>query len=134
MEFMDALVDGFVEVQNQLEPDCGYLCDIRGNPTKRHPMSYPYSYDAYVIWAKEYKENDNAVYSDRLYQWDSEKYDRCCMEVWNDRRQVFNRSSPKEIQKFLSLYFGETVKLTGIEKGCNVSTGYPYWVFYYRAE
>lgn len=106
--------------------------DLKDNPVERTKEIFPYSYDPFVIWKKGYKESDNAVYSDRLHQWDWEKYNRCHKEVWGNEGQYFYENTPKEIEKFLRLYFNEDIVLTAVMEGCNYSNGYPYWVFYYR--
>ena len=108
--------------------------DLDGNEIKRNPFTHPYSYDEYVIWKDENfnKEKYSAVYSDRLYQYDYEKYNKCCQEVFENQGQRFDRRDPKEIEKFLSMYFDERIKLTAIMQGCNQSSGFPYWVFLYE--
>ena len=108
--------------------------DLDGNEIKRNPFTHPYSYDEYVIWKDENfnKEKYSAVYSDRLYQWDYEKYNKCCQEVFKNQGQRFNQRDPKEIEKFLSMYFDERIKLTAIMQGCNQSSGFPYWIFLYE--
>lgn len=112
----------------------GYHCyvSIDGKPIDRNPVSYPYSYDPYVIWMGCFSDDNQAVYSDRLYQWDRDKYDKCCQEVFGDTGHVFSNRSPQKINEFLNKYFEKTVMLTAITQGCNVSNGYPYWVFYYE--
>jgi hypothetical protein len=60
------------------------------------------------------------------------KYNKCCLNIWNDESQYFTNRTPKDIEKFLSLYLGKYIELTLIMEGCNVSNGYPYWVFYYK--
>lgn len=108
--------------------------DLNGNPVKRTPFTHAYNYDEYVIYKDEnFKEvKCDAVYSDRLYQWDYDKFNRCCKEVFKNQGQYFSERDPKEIEKFLSLYFEKEVKLMAITQGCNASTGYPYWVFFYK--
>lgn len=106
---------------------------IDGEPVKRTKEEYPYSYDSYVVWEEDYnKTTNNAVYSDRLIQWDYDKFNKCCRNIWGNERQYFNDRSPKDIGKFLSLYFDKEVKLTVIMEGCNFASGYPYWIFYYE--
>lgn len=113
----------------------GRFVDLDGKPVKRDRYSYPYSYDPYVEWMGDYQKGvSHPVYSDRLWQWDSKKYDRCCNEVWGNEGQYFNNRKPKDIERFLSLYFEKEVKLTVIMQGCNVSNGYPYWIFYYETK
>jgi len=107
--------------------------DLDGYPVSKTKEKYPYSYDPYVVWKGDYDKNrDGATYSDRLLQWDYDKYNRCCREVWKNERQSFSERNPKDIEKFLSLYFGKEIELTVLMEGCNVSNGYPYWVFIYR--
>lgn len=107
--------------------------DIYGHPVQKTKDEYPYSYDTFVIWKKEYRKNKSqTVYSDRLKQWDAEKYNNCCQTVWDNHGQYFDRRTPEEIERFLSLYLEKRIKLTAITQGCNVSSGYPYWVFYYE--
>jgi hypothetical protein len=107
--------------------------NIDGRPVEKTLDRWPYSYDAYMTWKGDYhKGKGDAVYSDRLYQWDSKKYDECCRAIWNNEGQYFNNREPKDIERFMCLYFGYKIKLTGIETGCNYSTGYPYWVFHFE--
>lgn len=106
--------------------------DINGDPVRRPKSSYPYSYSRFVVWKGNYKRTDSVVDHDRMMQWDIDKFSRCCKEAFGDKGQMFYSRAPKDIEKFLSLYFGEDIELTGIEEGCNVSTGYPIWSFYYR--
>lgn len=110
--------------------------DLDGNEIKRNPFSHPYNYDEYVIWKDENfnKEKYGAVYSDRLYQWDWEKYNRCCQEVFENQGQQFYQREPKEIERFLSMYFDKEIKLTAVMQGCNQSSGFPYWIFLYEEE
>ena len=88
----------------------------------------------YVVWKdKNFNEEEcSAVYSDRLFQWNYEKYNKCCQEVFKNQGQQFYEREPKEIEKFLGMYFEKQIKLTAIVQGCNQSSGYPYWVFYFK--
>lgn len=112
----------------------GLSFNIRGEIVERPQRQYPYSYDPYCLYkSDDWSLTDDGDYSDRLQQWDYDKFTKCMKEVWGERcGQYFTNKDPKDIEKFLSLYFGKKIKLTGIEQGCNVATGYPYWVFYYR--
>ena len=113
-----------------------YGMNIHGERVERTPREYPYSYDPFQVFKDPaWTDRDAVVYSDRMHQWDWEKYDRCCEKVWNDRRQSFSGREPAEIERFLQLYFEDpTLTLTGIEAGCNYSNGYPFWVFYMKGE
>lgn len=114
---------------------CQSYVDMLGNPVEKTKEEYPYSYDPYVVFDKrEDGSKFSVVYSDRLIQWNHKKYDISCREVWNNERQYFSNRQPNDIEKFLCLYFGYKVKLVLIMEGCNVSNGYPYWVFGYEKE
>lgn len=107
--------------------------DLDGNSVKRTPFSNPYNFDDYVEWkSSEFSKDDCAVYSDRLSQWDNEKYNYCFNEVFKKNEQKFNSDNPSGIEKFLSMYFEKNVKLTAILRGCNCSNGFPYLIFYYK--
>lgn len=73
-----------------------------------------------------------SAYSDRLFQWDSEKYNRCSEKHFGDRSHYWYNREPDAIQKFLSDYFGFEVILCKVETQKNHSNGYPLWYFEYR--
>lgn len=107
--------------------------DLNGNPISRTKQEYPYSYDPFVVWKRDYhKGKGHTVYSDRLIQWDYNKFNKCCQQVWNNTGQYFDNRKPNDIEKFLSKYFDKEIKLTAIMEGCNISSGYPYWIFFYE--
>jgi hypothetical protein len=116
----------------------GYL-DDDGNEIKRTPENHPYSYDSYIIYGKpnskkntNEKENICGVDSDRLYQWDYDKYNECSKKIFGNTGQYFDNRQPQQIEKFLRLYFTDnTIVLKRILQGCNVSNGFPYWTFRY---
>jgi hypothetical protein len=106
---------------------------LDGRSVDRISDKFPYSYDEFVRFKRGYKSNDEVVYSDRLHQWDSEKYDKCCLEVFGNTGQYFSNRKIDDIQKFLRMYFDdESLIITAVTQACNVSNGYPYWGFYYR--
>ena len=107
--------------------------NLDGVPVERNKIDYPYSYDPYVQWeSDDNKEWDSSVYSDRLMQWDFNKFNTCCQQVFGDEGQYFSNREPKKIEQFLSLYFEYPIKLIIIQEGCNVSNGYPYWIFHFK--
>lgn len=111
--------------------------DLQGNPVKRTPETHPYSYDAYVTYkSEEFQTTDHWVYDDRMRQWNWDKYHATAETVWPVKTcpHYFDGKKAKDIEKFLSIYFDKKIKLTAIMKGCNVSNGYPYWIFVYREE
>jgi hypothetical protein len=111
------------------------FCDVRSK------QEYGYSYDEFLQWelkpgAFKGYGNDKEIsgaYSDRLFQWDSKKYNEYCRYVFNNEGQYWNNRNHKDIEKFLRLYFEDnTLILQWIIEGCNPSNGYPYWVFGYK--
>lgn len=110
----------------------GYI-DEDGNPIERMPYEYPYSYDGYVEWrGGENKEVTGTVYSDRLFQWDYEKYNRCMNQVFGNEKQMFDPHDHEKIEQMLRLYMEEPdLKLILQMKYCNKSSGYPLWRFDY---
>lgn len=108
--------------------------NIHGEEIQRTPEDFPYNYEGFVIWKKDYRDTDEEVYSDRLAFWDPNKYNDICEHVWDEKEQRFDINNPDKISKFLSLYFGEDIVLTGIEQYCNAHSGFPYWAYYYRGK
>lgn len=96
----------------------------------RHISKYesPYGYSDFYIW-RDNLDGSGTDYSDRLMQGDYEKWEAAREAVPKKRIAEFTR---KDASKFLSAYFGRAIKATGLIEGCNVSNGYPYWVFYYK--
>lgn len=91
----------------------------------------PYAYKEFYLY-RSGGESNAGVYSDRLMQWDYDKYNRCCKEVWGDKGQYFDSRKPTEIERFLQLYNeNDDIKLIDIIEGCNASNGYPFWAFKY---
>lgn len=107
--------------------------DLDGLPIKRNPIQYPYSYDLFVTYKVGTRDDiTGSVYSDRLYQWDSQKYNDLCEKHFGNRGKYFDTRNPGDIEKFLSEYLGKSLDLIAIMQGCNVSTGFPVWWFGYR--
>ena len=69
------------------------------------------------------------MYSDRLRQWDSDKFKKYSLSVFGNEADYFNERSPRKISEFLSLYFDRKVVVIKITEWCNVATGYPVWSF-----
>ena len=103
--------------------------DWNGNPIERTTNEYPYSYDAYVV-IKKSDEYKHVVYSDRLLQWNYDKHNMLCKKHFGNDGQYWNDRSEKQIEAFLRDYYEKPdLMLVGIMTGCNVSNGYPYWIF-----
>ena len=80
--------------------------------------------------AKELGKSTSGAYSDRMMQWDFDKFTECCEKNFEDRGQYFDDREPKLIEAFLKDYFADkTLKLVTIEQSCNHANGYPIWHF-----
>ena len=109
---------------------CGEV-DLYGDPVERPKAKYPYSYSPYVQYRNgDNEEITNTVYSDRLYQWDPQKFNSLCRKYFGNTGQSFGTKPNSLIEKFLADYFGNpNLKLIVKMEGANMSSGYPYWVF-----
>ena len=97
----------------------------------------PYNYDEYVVWKSDDFDINNyhVAYSDRLKEFDGLRYENCCSEIFQNKKQRFEYGrNHKAINDFLNLYFEKEVKLTAVMQGCNQWNGYPYWIFLYEEE
>lgn len=97
----------------------------------------PYSFHPYVTWGDKKDKVTGSVYSDRLYQWDSELHDDLCLKYFGNKGQTWNPidRSPEVIEKFLRDYLNDPeLKLVYIEKHCHMASGYPIWFFAYYSE
>lgn len=133
VDFEDAGSYYFNKYEHRAYACNGNYVDIHGSINERTPRNAPYSYDPYVVKksARCTPLLDDAVYSDRLSQWDYDKYEAACKHAFKTGGQ-FSTKSLDEISDFLSYYFDKKVECTCIMEGCNVATGYPYWIFYYK--
>lgn len=108
--------------------------DLLGNKIERSKMDYPYSYSPFCYYLNgDIKDATATLYSDRLYQWDSEKYNELCKKHFGDKGQIWSGRSVETTEKFLAEYLDkESVKVIAMIEGCNVSNGYPYWCMYVK--
>lgn len=97
-------------------------------------LQNPYSHAPFTMWEKSdtVEKGRQTVYSDRLYSWDSEKYDTLCVKHWNNKGHYFDKRTPASVEAFLSDYFGKKISLERIEQQVNLGSGYPLWRFDYR--
>lgn len=112
-----------------------------GRPAKRTKYTNPYNYDPFVLFDKGFNYNElqkdkdksfSSCYSDRLFQWDSQKYNLCHEKHFGNRGQNWERGTEEKTQNFLRDYFDVSdLILTRIVEYCNASTGYPCWRFDY---
>lgn len=75
----------------------------------------------------------DTVYSDRLYQWDSDKHDKLCIKYFGNTWQYWGGRTVYDIELFLREYTGhKSLILCKVEELENQSNGYPYWRFDYK--
>jgi len=77
-----------------------------------------------------YPEADHSVYSDRMFQWDSEKFVTAKKEACGNK--PFYHCSEEELGHFLSLYNGTPQEFVALWQGNNASNGFEYWIFFYN--
>ncbi len=109
--------------------------DLERSAPPRTRLTHPYSYDPFTVWGGKNEKCNNSVYSDRMRQWDYEKYNRIGQALFNTGDMAwFNTGNAKKIEQFLREYNGDnTLELTRVVEYCNVSTGYPVWrLDYYK--
>lgn len=93
----------------------------------RRKEDWPYSYSDHYLWGVGAK-GDHAVYSDRLHQWSAENWERAWKAIGQKRFDQFSRD---DADKFMSAYLDKPAKVSALAEGCNVSSGYPYWIIWY---
>lgn len=112
--------------------DYGYRYDWVSPHGSRTPQEYPYSHDEFYLWRK-FKDGDESVtsaYTDRMREWDAEKYARAT----KDRMTNYN-SVPKSraaADEIVAAYFGPKAECVGVAQSMNHSNGYPLGIFFIR--
>jgi hypothetical protein len=100
--------------------------------SSRTPEEYPYSYDPYfLLGSKREVEGATSAYSDRMREWDREKY-TAMMHGGGD--YGWRKATLVDASEMLSAYWAKPVRAVAIAEGCNVSNGYPYWIVWWRDE
>lgn len=101
------------------------------------PDAHPYAYSEFFLFGGEAIRSAKpgtflSAYSDRMRQWDGDAWQRATIAAGKPP----NRYMPKDVaQDFLSAYhLGKAVTLHALAEGCNHSSGYPYWIFFWTEE
>ena len=106
---------------------------IDGNLVEKDIYSHPYSYDMFLVDGQFPVANEKdiiGIYSDRLYQRDSKRYNELMMKHVGSETQDFSGIPLKKIEAFLREFENmPELNLIRIFQGCNVSNGYPLWLF-----
>jgi hypothetical protein len=87
----------------------------------------------YIVVRKDI-ESKHSEHSDRLFQFNPEKYNKCRMNVFGDTSQYFDFVPSEKIEQFLCEYLEQKIILVHITKFINASSGFPYWRFDYTKE
>lgn len=96
----------------------------------------PYRYSEFFLWrfggrytkrGWNFGKNVHSDYSDRLQQWDYAKWNRAVEGL--GRIDSWGQDG---CSKVLTAYFGKPIEAIALAEGCNISNGYPYWIFWYR--
>lgn len=85
-----------------------------------------------IIFSKEKTKglSGGSAYSDRMYGWNPDKFNKVCLEVFGNSGQSFDYRSSEQIELFLNKYFDKsTLRLTEIRRWVNRSNGFPLWSF-----
>jgi hypothetical protein len=95
-------------------------------------LAYPHYSDErwerpQLIYGRECKTAE-CNYSDRLFQWDHTAAERASEAC---KKAKLNQRTAKQVETWLSAYHDRPVKLRYILGGCNLSSGYPYYVYGY---
>ena len=106
-----------------------------GAREKRAKENYPYSYSDHFVQRfvshEDLKKDDvSAEYSDRMQGWNYEAWKRACDKTALAKR--FQEFSKANLSDFLSEYHGKPIEGLAIAEGCNASSGYPYFIFWFR--
>jgi hypothetical protein len=109
--------------------------DIDGKRVERSKLSHPYTYSAFVLWPMSFGKPitgwDSAVYTDRLQQWDPDKYARLGQKHMAGKR--WDNATPEQVQAFMREYNDDPdLRMVALQECCNVSNGYPIWILHYK--
>lgn len=98
--------------------------DEFNQPVKRSKFEYPYSYDGFVIWrGGENNECNGTIYSDRLLQWDRNKYNELSKKHFGNEAHIWFNRDPEKIEAFLRDWTNDqNLRLILVMEYCNVST------------
>lgn len=91
--------------------------------------SYDYSYNSHLNIKPK-----GSAYSDRMMEWDFDKFQKSLIKIFGNKSQLFYKShkSPDKVELFLREYFDDdSILLLEVKHSINQYTGYPVWCFIY---
>lgn len=105
--------------------------DLNSHDPPWTKQSHPYCYDPFTIWGdpRPSQECNGTVYTDRLDQWDSGKYERLATKHYSGHRPFDSYSCKGDrIEAFLRDWFDDPgLKLLRVVEYCHPGTGFPTW-------
>lgn len=108
--------------------------DADGELRTNNEYSSPYSFHEYALETRGDKSKiDQWVYSDRLLQWDYDLTRKLMKEYFGESGDFYDHREFDDIQDFLrDRLCASELELISIRKGCNISNGYPYYIFGFK--
>lgn len=109
---------------------------VHDGPGNVSPQQSRYHFSPYYLFRIGQKgpngiKGADAVYTDRMQQWDSDKAGRA-LEKFTDWRTRPDGDPRTICQEAAEIYFGKGVKCVGYAVGGNLSNGFPYGIFFLR--
>lgn len=99
--------------------------DLECSDPPRSEFEYPYNFDSYTVWGGKVDGVNGSVYSDRLMQWDNDKFSKLVEKHFPDGTRW---AEAEKTEAFLREYNEDpTLTVTRVIKCCNWSNGYPLW-------
>lgn len=93
---------------------------------------HPYGYDAHYTW-REFAKNKmtgiEGLYSDRMRDWDPEKYTAAAKASGGG---FIEHISQDQAKTFIETYYDGTKECVGFARCCNVASGYGIGIFFVR--
>lgn len=99
---------------------------VDAHSDNRTPEDYPYGFSPYWLQRPEARVHAEWVYSDRMSQWDYEKFKHARQESEFNISYNFNFEACK---KLIQIYYEGKYQCVGYALCCNVSSGYPIGMF-----
>lgn len=103
---------------------------------ERTKEEYPYAYSAHYIKGNaETAKGCSATYSDRLRQWDHDKYRECTSIVYQTHTgsdYCWRNMTLEQCSKWMSLFYSKKIQVCAIAEECHQGNGYPIWIIFHK--
>ena len=95
----------------------------------RTKSSHPYNYDP-ITFFQNGDEDQVYVYSDRMQQWDYEKFNKA---IEGKGEMAFRWADKEAVTQFMRSYYDDVgLTVCSVVEMCNASSGYPLWLIGYK--